>query len=57
VTLFCTESVPTEFSPKSGKDIPRLLQPEDVAHVVEMLVTQSERSFASEVQVRPLRKP
>lgn len=57
VTLVCPGSVATGFSPKSGKEISRLLQPEDVAHVVEMLVTQSERSFASEVQVRPLRKP
>lgn len=57
VTLVCPGSVATEFSPKTGKDPSRLLQPEDVAHVVEMIVTQSERSFASEVQVRPLRKP
>jgi 3-oxoacyl-[acyl-carrier protein] reductase len=57
VTLVCPGSVATEFSPKTGKDVSRLLQPEDVAHVVEMLVTQSERSFASEVHVRPLRKP
>ena len=29
----------------------------DVAHAVEVIVTQSPRSFLSEIHVRPLRKP
>jgi hypothetical protein len=34
-----------------------MLQAEDVAHVVEMLVTQAPQSFASEVVLRPTQKP
>jgi NADP-dependent 3-hydroxy acid dehydrogenase YdfG len=34
-----------------------MLQPEDVAHVVAMLATQSAQSFASEVLLRPTIKP
>ena len=33
------------------------LQPEDVAHVVKMMVTQAPQSFASEVVLRPTQKP
>jgi NAD(P)-dependent dehydrogenase (short-subunit alcohol dehydrogenase family) len=33
------------------------IQPEDVANIVAMLVTQSPQSFISEVLVRPARKP
>ena len=53
----CPGSVHTEFSPHTGKDPGRMLQPEDVAHVVAMLVTQSPQSFASEVLLRPSLKP
>jgi hypothetical protein len=34
-----------------------MLQPEDVAHVVAMIVTQAPQSFASEVFLRPAQKP
>ncbi len=34
-----------------------MLQPEDIAHVVAMLVTQASRAFASEVLIRPTQKP
>jgi 3-oxoacyl-[acyl-carrier protein] reductase len=57
VAVVCPGSVNTEFSPHTGKDPGRMLQPEDVAHVVAMLVTQSPQSFASEVLLRPSRKP
>jgi len=57
VSLICPGSVNTDFSHSSKKDPAKLLQPEDVAHVVEMLLTQGPQSFISEVQMRPLRKP
>src|SRR5438552_16901560 len=56
VSVICPGSVATEFSPHAGRDPRTLLQPEDVAHAVAMLVTQSDGSFISEVDVRPLRK-
>jgi NADP-dependent 3-hydroxy acid dehydrogenase YdfG len=34
-----------------------MIQPEDVAQVVAMLVTQSETSFVSEILLRPTMKP
>ena len=55
--VVCPGSVDTEFSPHTGKDPGRMLKPEDVAHVVAMLVTQSPQSFASEVLLRPSLKP
>jgi NAD(P)-dependent dehydrogenase (short-subunit alcohol dehydrogenase family) len=57
VTVVCPGSVHTDLSPHEGKDPKRMLQPEDVAHVVEMLVTQEQRSFVSEVLIRPTQKP
>jgi 3-oxoacyl-[acyl-carrier protein] reductase len=57
VSVICPGSVHTELSPHAGKDPAKMLQPEDVAHVVEMLVTQSPQSFASEVLLRPTLKP
>lgn len=57
VAVICPGSVDTELSPHSGKDPKKLLQPEDVAHVVAMLVTQAPQSFASEVLLRPTLKP
>jgi 3-oxoacyl-[acyl-carrier protein] reductase len=56
VSVVCPGSVATEFSSRP-KDVSKALQPEDVAHAVAMLVTQSAQSFVSEVQMRPLRKP
>jgi NAD(P)-dependent dehydrogenase (short-subunit alcohol dehydrogenase family) len=57
VSVICPGSTNTDLSPHEGKDPSRMLQPEDVAHVVEMLVTQSPQSFASEVLLRPTLKP
>jgi hypothetical protein len=34
-----------------------MLKPDDVAHVVEMIVTQTSQSFASEIVLRPTLKP
>jgi 3-oxoacyl-[acyl-carrier protein] reductase len=49
-------SVNTDFG-HSAKDGSWKIQPEDVANIVAMLVTQSPKSFVSEVLVRPTRKP
>jgi len=57
VSLICPGSTNTEFSPHEGKDPRKMLQPEDVAHAVEMIVTQSGQSFASEIVLRPTQKP
>jgi NAD(P)-dependent dehydrogenase (short-subunit alcohol dehydrogenase family) len=50
-------SVATDFSPHAGKDTSKMLQPEDVAHAVEGIVTQAPQSFISEVLIRPAQKP
>jgi len=57
VSVVCPGSVDTELSPHTGKDSNKMLKPDDVAHVVAMLVTQAPQSFASEVLLRPTRKP
>jgi 3-oxoacyl-[acyl-carrier protein] reductase len=57
VSVVCPGSVHTELSPHEGKDPKKMLQPEDVAHVVAMLVTQEPQSFVSEVLLRPTLKP
>jgi 3-oxoacyl-[acyl-carrier protein] reductase len=57
VSLICPGSTNTEFSPHAGKAPAKMLQPEDVAHAVEMLVTQSPQSFVSEIDLRPTQKP
>jgi len=57
VSVVCPGTVHTDFSPHAGKDPQRMLQPDDVAHVVEMLVRQAPGSFVSEVDLRPTRKP
>jgi 3-oxoacyl-[acyl-carrier protein] reductase len=57
VSVVCPGTVHTEFSPHAGKDLGRMLQPDDVAHVVEMLVRQAPGSFVSEVDLRPAQKP
>ncbi len=57
VAVVCPGSVDTELSPRAGKDKGKMLQAEDVAHVVAMLVTQGPQSFASEVLLRPTQKP
>ncbi len=57
VSVVCPGSTNTELSPHKGKDPKRMLQPEDVAHAVQMLVTQSPQSFVSEVLLRPTLRP
>jgi 3-oxoacyl-[acyl-carrier protein] reductase len=57
VAVVCPGSVDTELSPHAGKDPNKMLKPDDVAHVVEMLVTQARQSFVSEVLLRPTQKP
>ena len=57
VSVVCPGSVDTDLSPHAGKDLSKMLKPDDVAHVVAMLVTQAPQSFVSEVLLRPTRKP
>jgi len=57
VSVVCPGSVDTELSPHTGKNPSKMLKPEDVAHVVAMLVTQAPQAFASEVLIRPTLKP
>jgi 3-oxoacyl-[acyl-carrier protein] reductase len=57
VSVVCPGSVNTEFGPHTGKNPSKMLQSDDVAHVVAMLVTQAPQSFASEVLLRPTQKP
>ena len=57
VSVICPGSVNTEFSPHTGRSAARLLQAEDVAHAVQMIVTQAPQSFASEILLRPTQKP
>jgi len=57
VSVICPGSTHTELSPHEGKSADKMLQPDDIAHVVEMLVTQAPQSFASEIVIRPTQKP
>jgi 3-oxoacyl-[acyl-carrier protein] reductase len=57
VSVVCPGSVHTDLSPHEGKDPKKMLQSDDVAHVVAMLVTQQPQSFVSEVLLRPTQKP
>lgn len=57
VSVICPGSVDTELSPHAGKDPNKMLKPDDVAHAVEMLVTQASQSFVSEILLRPTQKP
>jgi 3-oxoacyl-[acyl-carrier protein] reductase len=57
VSVVCPGSTNTDLSPHVGKDTAKMLQPEDVAHAVEMLVTQAAQSFVSEIILRPTQKP
>jgi len=57
VSVVCPGSVDTDLSPHAGKSKERMLKPDDVAHVVAMLVTQAPQSFASEIVLRPTQKP
>lgn len=57
VSVVCPGSTHTELSPHEGKSAEKMLKPEDIAHVVQMLVTQAPQSFASEIVIRPTQKP
>lgn len=57
VSAVAPGSVNTGFSASAGKDPMKKVQPEDVANVVAMLVTQAPQSFVSEVLMRPTMKP
>jgi 3-oxoacyl-[acyl-carrier protein] reductase len=57
VSAICPGTVATDFSPHVGKNTSKMLQPEDIAHVVESIVTQAPQSFISEVLLRPTQKP
>jgi 3-oxoacyl-[acyl-carrier protein] reductase len=58
VSVIAPGSVNTGFgAPGSTKDRSRMVQPNDVAQVVAMLVTQAPTSFVSEVLLRPTTKP
>jgi len=57
VSVICPGSVHTDFSPHAGKNAEKMLQASDVAHAVEMLVTQAPQSFTSEILLRPTQKP
>jgi 3-oxoacyl-[acyl-carrier protein] reductase len=57
VSVVAPGSVNTHFGGGSGgKDPSKKVQPEDVAAIVAMLVTQAPQSFISEVLVRPTQK-
>jgi NAD(P)-dependent dehydrogenase (short-subunit alcohol dehydrogenase family) len=57
VSVICPGSTHTEFSPHPGKNAEKMLQPDDVALAVAMIVSQAPRSFASEIVLRPTQKP
>jgi 3-oxoacyl-[acyl-carrier protein] reductase len=57
VSVICPGSVATEFAGRGPKDAAKVLQAEDVAHAVAMVLTQGPQSFISEVQLRPVAKP
>lgn len=59
VSVVSPGSIATGFSGRDPKDDGSAwkIAPEDIAEVVAGLLSQSERSFISEVLVRPLRRP
>ncbi|MFZ0332649.1 MAG: SDR family NAD(P)-dependent oxidoreductase [Candidatus Acidiferrales bacterium] len=57
VTAICPGSVATDFGHPSSKNVQKMLQPHDVAHAVEMVITAEPQSFISEVVMRPTQKP
>ncbi len=58
VSVIAPGSVNTHFGGGgSTKDRTRMVQPDDVAEVVSLLVTQAPTSFVSEVLLRPTMKP
>jgi 3-oxoacyl-[acyl-carrier protein] reductase len=58
VSVIAPGSIDTHFDAgHSSKDPSKMLQPDDVAAVVESIVTQAPQSFISEVLLRPTQKP
>lgn len=57
VTAVCPGSVATDFGHPSSKNIHKMLQPQDIAHAVEMVITAEPQSLISEVVIRPTQKP
>lgn len=57
VTAVCPGSVATDFGHPSSKNVHKMLQPHDIAHAVEMVITAEPQSFISEVVMRPTQKP
>jgi 3-oxoacyl-[acyl-carrier protein] reductase len=57
VSAICPGSVATEFGFPGGRDRSKMLQPDDVAHTVAMILTQAPQSFVSEISMRPTQKP
>jgi 3-oxoacyl-[acyl-carrier protein] reductase len=57
VSVVAPGSVNTGFSSSKTADGSWKIQPDNVADVVAMLVTQSSQSFVSEVLLRPARRP
>ncbi len=57
VSVVCPGSTQSDLSPHEGKDPNKMLKPDDIAHAIEMLVTQSSQSFVSELIIRPTMKP
>jgi 3-oxoacyl-[acyl-carrier protein] reductase len=55
--VICPGSTETELSPHAGKDVKKMLQPDDIAQAVAMLVMQAPQSFISEILIRPTQKP
>ena len=63
VSVIAPGSINTEFNDHSGrgaasgKDPNKKLQPDQIAAIVAMLVTQEAQSVISEIQIRPTQKP
>lgn len=58
VSVIAPGSTNTRFEGRAdGKDPNKKIQPDDVARVAAMLVTQAPQSFVSEVLLRPTQKP
>ena len=57
VSVICPGSTLSEWGHHGGKDLKKLLLPDDVAHAVAAIVTQAPQSFISEILLRPTQKP
>ena len=55
--VICPGSRKPSLGPHTGKDAKKMLQPEDIAHAVAMLMPGAPISFVSEILIRPTQKP